>query len=191
MRSINCYNLCFSVSNTCFLHRIFWQTPLLLIYVLAVIFGFCAGQYADFFTFSCLLLSSYIFSTSILIFFVCNVKSRRSWVECLIGIQFREKFTPRKGLSNMLILCSLVVVFLTIDIVSVIYIISSKWKECDNLSLIINTFIQTNQWVQVENALNARKDLLESIPNTKGVISQLNIHPFFIYIHNLFCEFKV
>lgn len=104
----------------------FSQTPLLLVYVLYVIFGFCAGQYADFFTFSCLLLSSYIFSTSILIFFVCNVKSTRSWVGCLIGIQFREKFAPRKGLSNMLILCSLVVVFLTIDLVSIMYIISSK-----------------------------------------------------------------
>ena len=166
----------------------FTQTPLLLIYIVAVIFGFFANMRYGVFTFSCFLFWSYIFSTSMLIFFVCNVKGRGNWVEKLVGIHFLKRFAPRNGLYGMLIAVLLVLIFTIIDLASLKYIISSKSKECEESFLVMVNSVETGQIHKAIEASDIRKKILAS--TDQGIISELTGHPFFVKIHNLFCETK-
>ena len=166
----------------------FTQTPLLLIFIVAVIFGFFSSKQFDVFNLSCLLFSSYIYSTSMLIFFVCYVKSTKNWVEKLVGIDFLKRFAPRNGLYGMAIAVLLILIFTIIDLASLKYMISLKFKECEKYFLIMVNSVETGQIEKAIEASDIRKKILAS--TDQGFISELAGHPFFVKIHNLFCKTK-
>lgn len=180
--------LFFTIKLDVLLVYIFSRTALFAFYVFSIVGGFCAGDKADLFSSFLFLFACYVSGTCFLLFIVCNTKSTMAWVERLVGVPFMEKFAPKKGKTNFLILVLTLLTLLIVDVVSMQFLITVKFVECSNLDEAIKnlTLLGKADQDNIENLYQIKYDILKNISNTKGIVSKShdmftlsNIHTFF------------
>ena len=180
--------LYFSIKFDVLLIHAFSRTILFVFYVFGVIGGFCVGHNADFSTVFLFLFVSYVSASSFLLMIVCNTKSTLSWVGRLVGVTFLERFPPKKGKTNCLILVLTLVILLSLDLVSMQFFISQDLAECGQLDESIKNLIQTGEANEknVKNLYQTKRKILETLPNTRGILCKAHEMFPFVHIHSFF-----
>ena len=182
---------------------IFSLTPFFLPWIILLIIGFFSGKNSDLFSAYCIIFLTYIYGTATLLCIVWGTKISKNWVEILIGLSFREKFAPRKGLSNfsiLLVSTFLVAFLLILEIRSLHYSSSLMWQDYEgeslclfvSLSLCLFVSLSLLRWDYYNQGKYCEADqthkisllILESISKIKEIISVLAAHPYFIWVHH-------
>lgn len=170
---------------------IFSRTPFFLLWVILLIIGFFSGKNSDLFSAYCIFFLTYIYGTATLVCIVCRTKISKNWVENLMGLSFREKFAPSKGLSNFSILLVSTFLLLILEMGSIHYYSSIMWQDYDVWSLLRWDYYNEGKYCEAEESHKISLAILESICEIKGIISLLAAHPYFISVHHflskIFC----
>lgn len=76
---------------------------------------------------------------------VCNTKSTMAWVERLVGVTFMQKFALKKGKTSCLILVLSLVTLLSIEVLSMQYLIYQDLSECTKLTETIKILMESDK----------------------------------------------
>ena len=178
---------CYRIMVDILLVYAFSRTPLFLIYLLLLIFGFFPGEQGNLFNFYCMIFVSYINGTS---FFLCIVfisNKMRKWVEPIITSSFLKRFLPNKGFYSWLILILSLLGFIFIEVFSIKYLVDLKLQQASQAFQASLDFIDLDE---IDNAIKENEkgiEISETIPSIKGYISQLALHPFMLSLRSLLC----
>ncbi len=107
-------------------------------------------------------------------------------VEGLVGSPFLEKFAPKNGPSNLLMLIIPIFALIAIELVSIQYQVNSLFKVYDCYSLVVREFCSAGKISDAQTIHQSQLKVVESIPNVKGFISCLGkgyeVLSLFLYI---------
>lgn len=169
----------------------FSRTPFFLLWVILLIIGFFYGKNSSIFSAYCIIFLTYIYGTATLICIVCRTKIFKNWVENLMGLSFREKFAPTRGLSNFSILLVSTFLLLILEMGYLQYYSSIMWQEYELSSLLRWYFYNIGKYCEAEQTHQKSLAILESISEIKGIISFLAAYPYFLSVHHflskIFC----
>jgi len=115
---------------------------------------------------------------------VCSTKKSKRFVESLVGVPFLEKYGTRKGRSNLYILYLPIFLFLFLDVCSIDYLVSLKIEQYKAQSMSIQQYIVKENFEMAEQLQDDCLQLLVDIPNTRGIIGQMAVSPYFSMMQN-------
>ena len=161
------------------------RPPFFLLWIVIIALGFFAGEEGDFTNFCCLIFATYVAGTSILIYVLCNTPKSLLMVVNIIGLPFVERFAPKKGRDNLLIIVLPIIVLLILEVVSIQYQVNSALQESRDCSSLISHLVETGQIERANEAMQTKLDNFENFYKIKGLVAHSLTHPFMIYCHSL------
>ena len=108
---------------------IFSRLPLFLLGIVVIVLGFFGEKAGDRVNVFCFIFATYVIGTSLLIFLVCNLPNTANRVRSLIGLSFLQRFAPKDGGDNLLIIALPVAFLVVLEILSVQYQIGSIMQQ--------------------------------------------------------------
>ena len=165
---------------------VFAKTPLLFLYMFFIAYGCCAGRFSDKSTVFCFLIVCYLCSNSLLVFLVCKSVTTRKWVGNLVGFEFLEKYAPKKGFINFLILTVTLLSILGLEIISMSYVISTNMENLEAYSAAIKQALNNNDFDQAKIFQIQKFEAAKKALHPDGIVTRLHSTRFFQYIHSLF-----
>ena len=127
----------------------------------------------------------YIAGTAILISIVCSSKTSRRFVETIVGAPFLEKFVPKNGITNLLLLFLPFILLLFLDVISIEHIVSLKFKEYQEHSLLAHNYFSEGNFEMSEKTRAIASEIIESTCGVKGIVGELVRNPYFTTIHEI------
>ena len=111
-----------------------------------------------------------------------------AWVKKLVGVTFLERFAPKKGRTNFLILFLPLITLLFVDTVSMQFFIYQELQECAQLDNNIKNLIQNgqNREESVEKLYQTKHKILQTLSYNKGIICKAHEKFPFVHIHSFF-----
>ena len=109
-------------------------------------------------------------------------KKTRQLMENLLGLPFLEKFAPKKGFSNLVIIVYPFFILWFLDTVSLHYIVSLKLQECRAQSLLAQECFKKGDTLQAGQITDSYLQTYEFLHCTQGIIRQASDHPYFVHI---------
>ena len=152
----------------------FSKTPVYLLWLVFIILGFFGGKSSTGVNFCFLIIVTYITGTATLIFFVCTSKSTLKMIEYLVGSSFVERFAPRHGLENLVLLVLPIFIFLLIEICTVQYQVSNLLKVYEGYSLVIKDLALIGDFKTAEYLHAKQLKTIGNLSELEGVISKLS-----------------
>lgn len=163
----------------------FSRTPFFVIYLLLVLLGVFGGESSHRINIYLLLITCYIIGLSIVICIVCQFKTSYNRAKTLLGDILKKKYASQKGITNSLILHLPIIIFLIVEIWSFKYQVSLKHEKCDKIFQTVESFEKLGDLKKAHQMLDKMIKTYESIPHTRGFISQLPSHPFMLQIRDI------
>lgn len=151
----------------------FSKTPLYFIYLFFVILGFFGGKESTTIHFYFLVVVTYITGTATLIFLVSTSKSTRRMVESLVGSFFMERFAPRNGWTNLLLLVIPIFFFLFIEICTIEYQMYNIFKVYESYSLVVRDLTLSADFKTAQYLHEKQLKILEPVLNVEGLMCHI------------------
>lgn len=165
----------------------FSRTVLFFVWVLMVILGLFSAENAELFNLFCLLGVMYITGTSFLIYIVLFSKTTNNFVKGIVGLQFLERFAPKKGFSNFARLLLPLFALLLLEMGSLEYILSSQFQDCQAQSLLAREYYDKGDFRMAEQVQDDYLEVYISMNKTRGVVCQLANHPYMVSMGKQIC----
>ena len=163
----------------------FSRTPLVLLWIVIIVLGFFAGEQTDRVNLCCLTAATYVFGTSLLVCIVLHSEITALVVEKLVGLSFVQRFAPKKGRDNLLIVLLPFFILLILEVVSLQYQVNSQLQESRNYLFIVEHLIETGQTDKAMEVYELRLESLNSVCKLKGIVSHFSAHPSMVFCHLL------